>query len=198
MHNAGSYFSPTLANPITGINGALQFTGHGAGTCNCSTPVSNYFKNFGPRVGMAFQLDPNTVIRGSYGVMFTHGDAVGGNATNFGGPTVANGTLGFSAAPSFSVNGQLLSTAPLTGTNGAIPTFPGANGVASGPQFGTGYTTTSPYNGTPSSVGYADPYYAAGPQSTSTGMRSPSTRWGCPVISRAVPSPPSRASNPPG
>ncbi len=78
VHNAESFFSPTLANPITGINGALQFTGHGAGTCNCSTPVNNYYKNFGPRLGLAYQLDSKTVIRASYGVMFTHGDAVGG------------------------------------------------------------------------------------------------------------------------
>jgi Carboxypeptidase regulatory-like domain/TonB-dependent Receptor Plug Domain len=152
VHNAESYYSPTLANPITGVNGALQFTGHGAGTCNCATPVNNYFKNFGPRVGLAFQLDPSTVIRASYGVMFTHGDAIGGLASSI-------GTLGFSAAPSFSANGQLLSTMPLTGANGAIPGYTGALGVASGPQFGTGYTTTSGFTGTPSSIGYVDPYY---------------------------------------
>ena len=151
VHNAGSFFSPTLANPITGVNGALQFTGHGAGTCNCSTPVNNYFKNFGPRIGVAFQIDPKTVLRTSYGVMFTHGNAVGGLATSL-------GTLGFSAAPSFSANGSLLSTMPLTGTNGAIPSFQPAAGVASGPAYGTGYTTTSTYTGTPSSMGYVDPY----------------------------------------
>ena len=80
VHNAGSFFSPTLANPVTGLNGALQFTGHGAGTCNCSTPVNNYYKNFGPRLGLAYQVDPKTVIRASYGIMFTHGNAVGGSA----------------------------------------------------------------------------------------------------------------------
>ncbi|MGB8028960.1 MAG: TonB-dependent receptor [Terracidiphilus sp.] len=154
VHNAESYFSPTLANPITGINGALQFTGKGAGTCNCSTPVNNYYKNFGPRVGVAYQLDPNTVIRTSYGIMFTHGDAVGGNASSL-------GTLGFSAAPSFSANGQLLSTMPLTGSNGTIPAYTGAAGLASGPQFGTGYTTTSGFTGSPSSIGYDDPYYGS-------------------------------------
>jgi len=152
IHNAESFFSPTLANPVTGINGALQFTGHGAGTCNCATPVSNYFKNFGPRVGVAFQLDPDTVIRASYGVMFTHGDAVGGLASSL-------GTLGFSAAPAFSANGSDLSTIPLTGTNGAIPSYTGAAGVASGPAFGTGFTNTSGFTGTPSSIGYYDPYY---------------------------------------
>jgi hypothetical protein len=151
VHNAGSFFSPTLANPVTGINGALQFTGSGAGTCNCSTPVNNYYKNFGPRVGVAWQMDPKTVVRASYGVMFAHGGAVGGSASSL-------GTLGFSSAPSFSVNGSLLSTVPFTGTNGAIPAYTLASGVGSGPQYGTGYTTTTGYTGTPSSIGYDDPY----------------------------------------
>lgn len=152
VHNAGSYFSPTLTNPVTGLNGALQFTGHGAGTCNCSTPVNNYYKNFGPRLGLAYQVNDKTVIHASYGIMFTHGGAVGGSATSL-------GTLGFSAAPSFSASGSTyLSTAPFTGTNGAIPAYKGAAGVASGPAYGTGYTTTSGYTGTPSGMGYPDPY----------------------------------------
>ncbi len=101
-----SFFNPNLANPVTGVNGALQFTGTGANTCNCSTPVNNYFKNFGPRIGLAYQVDPKTVIRASYGVMFTHGNAVGGGGSTAG---LAGNTLGFSASPSFSSNGQLLS-----------------------------------------------------------------------------------------
>lgn len=83
--------------------------------------------------------------------MFTHGDAVGGLASSI-------GTLGFAASPSFSSNGSLLSTMPLHGANGAIPSFTGAAGVGSGPQYGTGYTTTTGYTGTPSSMGYVDPY----------------------------------------
>ena len=151
VHNAESFFSPTLTNPITGVGGALQFTGTGAGTCNCSTPVQNWYKNFGPRVGLAWQVDPKTVVRASYGVMFSHGGAVGGSASSL-------GTLGFSSAPAFSVNGSLLSTMPLTGTNGAIPAYTVATGVASGPQYGTGYTTTAGYTSTPQGIGYDDPY----------------------------------------
>jgi len=150
VHNAESYFDPNLANPVTGVNGGLNFTGTGAGTCNCSTPVNNYKKNFGPRLGLAYQLGSKTVIRSSYGVMFTHGDAVGGLAFSL-------GTLGFSAAPAFSSSNDV-STMPTTGTNGAIPAYTGATGVASGPAFGTGYTQTSGYTGTPSSIGYVDPY----------------------------------------
>lgn len=152
VHNAESFFNPTETNPITGAKGALSFTGHVAGTCNCATPVNNYYKNFGPRVGLAYQLGSKTVIRSSYGVMFTHGDAVGGLNTSI-------GTLGFSAAPSFSSNGSLLSTIPLHGTNGTIPSFTGAAGVGSGAAYGTGFTTTTGFTGTPSSMQYDDPYY---------------------------------------
>jgi len=151
VHDAGSFYSPTLANPITGAAGGLQFTGHGAGTCNCDTPVQNWYKNFGPRIGLAFQSDPKTVWRASYGLMFTHGGAVGGSASSL-------GTLGFSAAPSFSASGTLLSTAPFTATSAVFPAFIGAAGVASGPQYGTGYTTVAGYTGTPSGIGYDDPY----------------------------------------
>ena len=151
VHNAGSYFDPTVTNPVTGLKGALQFTGTGTNTCNCSTPVNNSYKNFGPRLGLAYQIDPKTVIHASYGIMFTHGNAVGGSATSL-------GTLGYSGGLSASVNGSLLSTAPLTGTNGAMPSFAPPIGSASGPGYGTGYTTATGYTSSPLSMGYADPY----------------------------------------
>lgn len=149
-----SFFNPNLPNPVTGLNGALEYTGHGANTCNCDSPVHNYFKNIGPRIGLAYQVDPKTVVRASYGVMYTHGNAVGGGNQS----STGAGTLGFSAAPSFSANGQLLSTAPLTGDNTDFPSFTPAAGRDSGPSYGTGYTTSSGFTGTPSSMGYADPY----------------------------------------
>jgi hypothetical protein len=157
IHNAESFFNPNLANPATGLNGALSYTGSGAGTCNCSTPANNYYKNFGPRLGFAYQIDPATVIRASYGIMFSHGGAVGGLNTSI-------GTLGFSAAPAFSVNGSDVTTMPglLAGGSGAIPAFTGATGVASGPAYGTGYLKTATLGattGTPSSMTYDDPYY---------------------------------------
>jgi hypothetical protein len=151
VHNTQSFFDPNLANPVTGINGALNFTGRGTGTCNCRTPDKNYYRNLGPRFGLAYQIGSKTVVRASYGVMFTHGNADGGGATNL-------GTLGFSSASSFSSNGSLLSTIPLTGTTGTVPAYTAAAGVASGPAYGTGYTTTTGYTGTPQSIGYYDPY----------------------------------------
>ena len=152
VHNAESFFKPDLLNPITNVNGALEFTGNGANTCHSSTPVSNFDKNWGPRLGAAYQIDPKTVVRASYGVMFTHGNAVGGSASSL-------GTLGFSAAPTFAATGQLVSSAPLTGTNEVIPApTVAATGAASGPGYGTGYTNMTGYTGTPSAMGYVDPY----------------------------------------
>lgn len=155
VNNNMSFFNPALPNPVTGLNGALEYTGSGANTCNCSSPVNNYMKNIGPRIGLAYSVDSKTVVRASYGVMYTHGNAVGGGNPS----STGTGTLGFSAAPSFSASGQLLTTFPLYGTNNTFPAFTPAAGRASGPAYGTGYTKTRGYTGTPSGMGYADPYY---------------------------------------
>jgi hypothetical protein len=88
--------------------------------------------------------------------MFTHGNAVGGGTPSQLG--AASNSLGFSASPSFSANGQLLSTFPLTGNNNAFPSYAPAAGRASGPAYGTGFTKTTGYTGTPSGMGYFDPY----------------------------------------
>jgi hypothetical protein len=162
VHNFGSFFDPYLANPVTGLKGAINYTGNGAGTCNCSTPANNYYKNFGPRIGLAYQLDSKTVVRASYGVMFTHGNAVGGLTSSI-------GVLGMSAAPSFSssksqttMTNFVVNPTTLAPGSGAIPTYTGAAGAASGPAYGTGYTTISGYTAAPQSgANYADPYYGS-------------------------------------
>ena len=153
-HDVMSFFNPTLTNPVTGLAGAIEYAGNGANSCNCSTPVNNYYKNWGPRLGFAFQSDSRTVWRGSWGVMYTHGNGVGGAANS----RTGTGILGFSASPSFSANGFLLSTMPLGPGNTAFPPYSPALGSASGNGFGTGYTTVSGYTGTPSTIGYGDPY----------------------------------------
>lgn len=152
VNNTASFFNPSLLNSVTGLPGALQFTGTGANTCNCKTPVNNYFKNFGPRIGLAYQVDPKTVIRASYGIMFSHGDGVGGLAYSI-------GTLGFAASPSFaSVNDITTMTGLLNGGNGVLPSYTGATGAAAGPTYGTGYSTATGFTGTPSPMTYDDPY----------------------------------------
>src|SRR5260370_6518214 len=105
VHDNMSFVNPSIINPVTGTPGALQFTGTGPNTCNCRTPVNDYYKNVGPRLGLAYQIDPKTVIRASYGVMYTHGNGVGGGNGTAG---QSGNTLRFSSSPSFTANAQLL------------------------------------------------------------------------------------------
>jgi len=149
-HNVLSFFNPTGTN-ASGTAGVLEFAGSGANTCNCSTPVNNYKKQFGPRLGLAYQVLPKTVFRASWGVMYTHGNAVAGSAISQNG----TGILGFQASPKTS------------STNGVAqyeldqpyPAYTAPVGVAAGPNYALGYSTISPYTGSPQSVAYGDPYY---------------------------------------
>jgi hypothetical protein len=149
-HNVLSFFNPTMAN-AAGTMGVLQFAGSGANTCNCSTPVNNYKKQFGPRLGLAYQLLPNTVFRASWGVMYTHGNAVAGSAISQNG----TGILGFQASPKTSSTNGVAEYS----LDNPYPSYTPPAGVASGPNYALGYSTISGYTGSPQSVVYGDPYY---------------------------------------
>jgi hypothetical protein len=59
--------NPTLANANAGgLPGATQY----ASTCNCAFYKPTYPYAIGPRFGLAYQLDPKTVIRGGWGVNY--------------------------------------------------------------------------------------------------------------------------------
>lgn len=149
-HDRQSFFDPTTPNPIAlGAMGVLKYTGYGPGTCNCRTSFSSWYKNFAPRLGLAYAIDPKTVLRASYGINYTRAGGVGGR----GGAQTGTGQLGITGGGSF------------TSPNGGItPAFfldqgIGATAAPSAvPQFGTGYTTTAGYTGNPNGVTYADPY----------------------------------------
>jgi hypothetical protein len=72
--------SPTLANPTAG--------GHPGGilyesTCNCDL-AKNYPLAFGPRLGLAYQFVPKTVLRAGFGVAFDGTATAATGATNSG------------------------------------------------------------------------------------------------------------------
>lgn len=153
VQNRFSYFDPNATNPLVGARGAVAFGGYGAGRCNCNSPVNDYFKGFSPRVGFAYQLDPKTVVRGSYSVIYTHGNANGGSATSRQGI----GLQGYSVSPS------TVFAAPAAGQVGsqywkldtAYPSYSAPPNLD--PSIGTFYTTLSSASSqTPS---YADPNY---------------------------------------
>jgi len=95
-----SWFNPDIPNPaVEGFRGALQFGGQGNSPlyCNCSTRIKTHWNNWGPRLGFAYRLGDQTVIRAGYGMMYTRHGAVGGR----GGARDGTGKLGFTAAPGF-------------------------------------------------------------------------------------------------
>ena len=103
-----SWFNPDLLNPLVGIPGALQFAGNGPDSCHCHTIAAmHYLAGFDPRVGLAYSINPKTVVRASFTIDHFIGAALGGS-------NQYNGTLltGFNAIAS-----------PTSPNNGIDPAF---------------------------------------------------------------------------
>jgi hypothetical protein len=63
-------FAPNVPNPSAGGRlGAVQFEGSGPGRCNCNL-ANNYPWAFAPRLGVAYQVLPKTVLRGGVGIVY--------------------------------------------------------------------------------------------------------------------------------
>ena len=92
----------TYAKEHYGRNGNLNLNipnasagGHPGGlvyeaTCNCNF-AKNYPLAFGPRVGMAYQINPKTVLRAGFGVVYNSTGLASGSTTN----DTNGGTPGF-------------------------------------------------------------------------------------------------------
>lgn len=171
-----SFLNPNLTNAITGTPGELQFAGNhgGAGvSCNCRTPVQTWWKNYGPRIGLAYSVTPKTVIRAGYGLVYSIGGGVGGRAGagngtgatgfNVTATTPAEVTSGSAAGPSFYLNNSAyfaaagLANTRYGGPNYVLPTPTAPS--ASTQTLNTGnYITSSNSFVTAGAVAYADPY----------------------------------------
>lgn len=153
VRNRLSFVDTSRNNPITGTPGALSFAGGGPFGCNCSSPVRIWYKNFGPHLGFAYSVTPRTVLRGAFDIAYTHAGGVGGR----GGGRQGTGQLGFSGGASIaSPDNGITPGLYLTSANTyALPTYAAA---VPNPAFGTGYTSTPGYTGSPQGVSYADPY----------------------------------------
>ena len=76
-----SAFDPTIPNPAAGGRlGALSFAGTGPGRNGKIRFGDVYLGNFGPRIGLAYQLNQKTVVRGGYGMYYSsaNGNTGGG------------------------------------------------------------------------------------------------------------------------
>jgi hypothetical protein len=128
-------FAPNKANPTAGGHpGAVTYQA----VCHCSF-AHNYPWGFGPRIGMAYQVLPKTVLRGGFAIVYT-GTGLNG-AT---GSASATAPLG-PAAPGLPVmtwgQGVTVNGAPLALSQIAWPNFdPGFYPIAgvipgTGPQY---------------------------------------------------------------
>jgi hypothetical protein len=148
VQNRLSFLDPNATNPITGTPGALSFAGSGSGPyCNCNTNVQSWYKNFGPRFGIAYSPNTTTVIRASAGVIYAHGNGTGGSAISRQG----SGLLGFSASPSYSSSSASL---PAFYLQNGVPTYTAPPFLSA--SYGTGYHTNGP---SPQTIIYGDPRY---------------------------------------
>ena len=163
-----SFLNPDITNPITGTAGALQFAGNrGAGlSCQCTTPIQTYWKNFEPRFGFAYAVDDKTVFRGGYSLTYSHGGGTGGSGGSGTGTGQAgfNTTLSFSdsaAGPAFYLNNNPSFSAQNTTYGGPGFVLPGTSPISTVTQGqGTGYylNAAGASAGTGTSIAYADPY----------------------------------------
>ena len=129
-------FAPNLANPTAGGHpGAVTY----GAVCNCVF-THNYPWGFAPRLGIAYQVLPRTVIRGGFGVVYSSTAFTGAT-----GSASASNPLGPSSIPGQPVmtwgQGVSVNDAPLTPAQIAWPNFnPGyypIQGVipGTGPQY---------------------------------------------------------------
>src|SRR5665213_156751 len=170
-----SFLNATQTNPYTGNPGSFQFAGNtgGAGvSCGCRTPVQTYWKDFGPRVGFAYSMDDKTVVRGSFGILYSHGGGTGGAGATGTGQTGFNTPVSFplnaagvNGNPVFYLNNSNYN-AQLSNTKFGGPTYtlPGITPPSASTQLTAGLVGNF-VNGagafvkSNSGVNYADPYY---------------------------------------
>jgi hypothetical protein len=70
IHQRFAEFSTTTPNPSAGgLLGATIYEGTGEGRCNCKF-TSAYPYAIGPRLGLAYQINPKTVLRAGWGLTY--------------------------------------------------------------------------------------------------------------------------------
>jgi hypothetical protein len=97
MHEVNDYmtsFLPNIPNAgAGGLPGALAYAGTGQGKIGGQFQ-DPWRKGFGPRLGIAYQLDAKTIVRASAGIVYSSS----GNVQ----PFITTGALGYSGTPTFS------------------------------------------------------------------------------------------------
>jgi len=98
-HGRQSYIDPTLANPGAGnLPGAYVFLGSGTGRLGKNGGQDTFHSSYGPRIGLAYQVRPSTVVRAGYGIYYQN-LKIGGFGENDSAGFFGNYTYPSSASP---------------------------------------------------------------------------------------------------
>jgi Carboxypeptidase regulatory-like domain/TonB dependent receptor len=183
LKNHFTFMNPNQTNPSTNTLGALQFAGNGDSTvfCNCKTPVQTDWKNYSPRVGLAYSVNQKLVVRAGAAILYTFGGGTGGGRTNGGGGLGAGQSLGYSttattttpeitsgasAGPAFYLNtsSAYLGSAANSALGLTYPPTPTSSTLASEANLNAGnYLNSAGAVVTPSSLAYEDPVRSGQP-----------------------------------
>jgi hypothetical protein len=166
-HNYFTFLNPNGVNNITGNKGTLEFAGNGDPSiyCNCTRPSPIWYKNIAPRIGMAYSIDPKTVIRGSYNVNFARGNwtsgSQSGSPSTLGISPSASAPSGLSGAPAFYWDNTNCTAGAFNGVtcgwNGSVKAPAPPTGGASLAEYGTTYTSVIGNSGATTITSW-DPY----------------------------------------
>ena len=128
QYGRAPFFSATAISPKAGIPGSTIYDGHGTGRCNCNV-AQNYPYAFGPRLGIAYQINSKTVLRGGFGLVYN------GTETNNNAASVLAGSAVTITSPTFGL--------PITTLSAGIPrSFDPAPWPTYDPgQYPTGFPT---------------------------------------------------------
>ena len=81
LNDVFSDFTPDRPNPdVNNYPGALRFAGFGPGRENTRSLVPGWYGAIGPRLGLAFTLNPKTTIRGGFARSFSKVSVINGSA----------------------------------------------------------------------------------------------------------------------
>ena len=174
--NRWSFLNPTITNPVTGNPGALQFAGNWGGSgvsCNCGSPIHTYWKNWEPRVGLAYAINDKTVISAGFATVYSHAGGTGGAGGTYNGtgqlgftssPGYASNAAGPSAGPAFYLNNsayfqsQGIDNSNFGGPGYTVPPITAPGAISQTLNVGNTVDETGAFVKASSAPGYADPY----------------------------------------
>jgi TonB dependent receptor len=134
--NAQEYFDFTAVNPISS---AVGFTVPGALVFNSSSNRGLYqtsYKNFAPRVGLAYQLKQKLVLRGGYGVFYVPSYYNQGPNIGYSQSTPWVTSLNNGLNPSSTLSGNASLGLPSAFPNGQVPSTGNSLGGLTDVGFG--------------------------------------------------------------